>query len=176
MRVAFCSLLFLLISSSCEQSKPVTITSKEIVEPLAQSTGPLQLSIAQASSSGAAVVRITNASEKPLRMWKDSNSWGAARWRILLIRKGQLHTFFQNPDHDFTRNIPSFNEIAPGASIEQKLNLNDGDWRGIDSGKVQFTSGDYLIVLYDVPFTPEALNSNVWYGVASAITTVNAKI
>src|SRR3989442_13701331 len=78
----------------------------------------------EASRAGNITVEILNSSKKPNKLWKDSNSWGAASWRVLLIRSGRLETFFQNPDQAFTKNGPTFNEIAGGARIQYKLNLN----------------------------------------------------
>lgn len=161
MRLFVCSLLILFTSSSCGRSQPVMKTSGD----------SLQLQIAETSSVGAIVVHLKNGSPKAVRIWKDSNTWGAARWRVFLTRNGQLQTFFQNPDHDFTRNVPSFNEIAPSAFLEQKLDLNDGDWRGTDGRMIRFEPNDSIIVVYDVPFTVEALNLKVWYGVVAVFTT-----
>src|SRR5438094_10400084 len=102
MRLFVCSLVILFAASSCEHAQPVMKTSRD----------SLQLQIAETSSAGTILVRVTNGSARAARIWKDSNSWGAARWRALLIRKAQLQTFFQNPDHDFSRNVPSLNEIS----------------------------------------------------------------
>ncbi len=128
-------------------------------------------------------IELENSSKKPLRVWKDSNSWGAARWRVLLIRKGHLETFFQNPDQGFTVNWPEFVEIAGGGHIVQKLDLNGGNWcglgrcsiyneRGFGGEKVSFESNDMLIIIYDVPSTQEARDEGVWYGVIAATATV----
>src|SRR6266849_4118257 len=43
-------------------------------------------------------LELENSSKEALRVWEDSNSWGAGRWRLLLIRDGRLETFFRNPD------------------------------------------------------------------------------
>jgi hypothetical protein len=113
----------------------------------------------------------------------ESNSWGAENWRVVMIRKGQLEVFFQNPHQGFTMNYPDFNEIPGGAHIEQKLNLNGGNWcgfghcspwseRGFAGRKASFEPGDLVVVTYDVPFTTEASKMGVWYGVAGALTTV----
>jgi hypothetical protein len=106
------------------------------------------------------------------RISKDSNSWGAARWRVLVLRNGQLQTFFQNPDRDFTVNMPTFVEIAGGSHLEQSLDLNDGTWRSSEKEPVTLTPGDTVLVIYDVPFTPESLKLGVWYGVATTSTVI----
>src|SRR5207249_5921295 len=99
--------------------------------PVEESINGLKLNKVEVSRAGEITIQLENSSTKPLRVWKDSNSWGAACWRLLLIRNGRLDTFFQSPDQDFTKNAPTFNEIAAGARLEQKLDLNGGDWCGL---------------------------------------------
>ncbi len=161
MRVSFCVLVIVLFASLCGDSAAQEGNSMKA----------LTMRIAETSSSGTITVQLGNSGKKPVRIWQDSNSWGAAHWRVLVIRKAQLETFFQNPDKDFTRNIPTFREIAGGAYIEQKLNLNGGDWRGPTGHRIQFAPDDLIVVIYDVPFTNEALKMRVWYGVVAALTT-----
>jgi hypothetical protein len=143
----------------------------------------VSLKVTKVSNSGIISIQLTNSSKELIKLWKDSNSWGAARWRVLLIRKGQLETFYQNPDQEFTVNMPSFHEIAGGANIEQKLDLNGGNWcgaghcasyaeRGIGGREVKFEQGDLTIVIYDVPFFPESLSMGVWYGVAATSRSI----
>jgi hypothetical protein len=117
-------------------------------------------------------VRVLEASHSAKVRVSVLNSWGAARWRILVLRNGQLQTFFQNPDRDFTVNLPTFVEIAGGSHLEQSLDLNDGNWRGSERERVIFNPGDTVVVVYDVPFTPESLKLGVWYGVATTSTVV----
>lgn len=160
--VFFCGLLICFFGSFC--GKPAALESA--------SMNDLTMQIVETSPSGGITVQLKNSSKKPVRIWKDSNSWGAARWRVLLIRNGQLETFFQNPDQDFTRNIPTFNEIAVGALMEQKLDLNLGGWLGVDGRKIHFDPNDLIIVIYDVPPSAESLEFTVWHGVVTALTTV----
>jgi hypothetical protein len=146
-----------------------------------QSMDDLQIKIAEVSPSGSITVEVSNASKGSIKVWQESNSWGAARWRVLRIRKGQLETFFQNPNQRFTRNIPAFTEIAGEAQIKQKLDLNGGNWcgfghcsayneHGLGGQEVSFEPKDIIVVLYDVPHTNEAVKMGVWYGVAAAFT------
>ena len=148
-----------------------------------KSKNDLKVKIVEVLPSGRITVELGNSSKELIRIWRDSNSWGADRWRVLLFRKGRLETFFQNPDQAFTRNGPSFDELAAGARIEKKLDLNGGNWcglghcalyneRGFGGEKVGFEPNDMIIVTYDVPLTTEAHKLDVWYGVATASTTV----
>ena len=133
----------------------------------------LTVRVLEVTHSAKVTVSVLNTSKKPLRIWKDSNSWGAARWRVLVLRNGQLQTFFQNPDRDFTVNLPTFVEIAGGSHLEQSLDLNDGNWRGSEREPVTLVPGDTVVVIYDVPFTAECLKLDVWYGVATTSTGVS---
>jgi len=180
MRMFVCGLLLLISSTSAIAAQ------KE------NALGGLTLAIKEVDPSGVITVEINNSLRKPIRIWNEANSWGAAHWRVLLIRNGRLMTFYENPDQMFTRNGPGFKEIAGGAKIERQLSLNNGDWCGFghcssysDHGfggrEVNFKRGDILIVIYDVPkqdvfpeapITVEASKMGVWYGVATAMTVV----
>ena len=149
----------------------------------AKSMNDLKVKIVEILPSGGITVELSNSSKELIRIWRDSNSWGADRWRVLLIRNGRLETFFQNPNQAFTRNGPSFDKLAAGARIEKKLDLNGGNWcglghcalyneRGFGGEKVGFEPNDMVIVTYDVPRTTEAHKLDVWYGVVSASTPV----
>jgi hypothetical protein len=133
---------------------------------------PLNISIAQVSRSGAIDVELINVSESPVRVFKESNSWGADRWRVLVIRRGNLTVYSQRLNQVFTRNIPASEELAPGARLRKALDLNTKAWRKADDPKVTFDSGDIIIAIYDVPFTPEAHKFGVWNGTIAGLKTV----
>jgi len=173
MKLFLCGLLMfasLLYGSAAAKDKP---------------TNELTLMIVEVSPSGSITVRISNLSKRTIRLWKESNGCGAAHRRVLLIREGRLQTFYQSPDQVFTRSIPTFSEIAGGAHIEHKLNLNETEWHGSEGKKISFKSGDTIIVIYDVPRayggdfgwagthgTVDPSKMDVWYGVTSALMTI----
>jgi hypothetical protein len=141
----------------------------------------LKLEIADISPAGRITVKMNNTGKKTLRVWRDSNSWGAARWRVERVRKEVVEVFFQYPDQNFTANGPVFYELKPGAQVSQKLDLNGGLWCGSEgcssygehglAGKtVAFEAGDLIIAIYDVPNSDEAIRLDVWHGVAAAST------
>lgn len=173
MKSLFLSLIILLCVNALSDSAP----RKD------ESVNDFSLKIEQISRSGSVTIDIANSAKKTIRIWTDSNSWGAARWRVFRIRNGRLEIFYQNPDQDFTVNVPDFTEVAGGRHIEKKLDLNGGNWCGLGrctlynerrstDEEITFESGDMIIAIYDVPFTSQALRLNVWYGVAAAILTV----
>ena len=157
--------------------------NEKFVLPVEKSINALRISNALASRTGFVTLQLENFSQEPLKVWKDSNSWGAACWRVLVVRNGRVETFFQNADQDFTKNAPTFNEIPGGGRLEQKLDLNGGNWcgmghcsiyneRGFGGEKISFEANDVVIVIYDVPAPQEAPDKGVWYGVIAATATV----
>jgi hypothetical protein len=143
----------------------------------------LVLTIRQVSRSGRLAVDVGNVTGRPMRIWKESNSWGASRWRVLRISRGHLETFYQDSARDFMVNGPQVSEIPPGGYVEQTLDLNGRYWcafgrctggkeRRSSDDSVIFEAGDTAIVIYDVPFEPETLRLDAWYGVVTSSTTV----
>ncbi len=134
----------------------------------------ITLKIIQASAAGIVKLEVRNSSEKPVKLFKESNSWGAGRWRLLLIRNGKLELFSETlKKREFTRNFPAFDEFAKGAHFEQKLDLNGEEWCDVVCGKkVSFKSADTIIVIYDVPVSTEGFKLGVWWGVVATLTTV----
>ncbi len=147
----------------------------------AKSTNGLVLRIASISATGQISVEMHNVSPKMIKLWKESNSWGSAHWRVLIVRNSRVHLFFQNPDIIFTRNGPAYLEVAAGGRVMQMLELNDGKWLGDGDQATTITRGDTVIVLYDVPKqqiyreapnSVAAVNAGVWYGVCAGTTEV----
>jgi hypothetical protein len=121
--------------------------------------GEPSVRIAKASTSGTIAIEVGNSSNETLRVWDESNTWGADRWRVLRIRNGQIETFFQNPHQVFTANFPRFNEIAPKGHLDRTLDLNGGDWcthgkcssfneHGIGGQTISFEADDMVIVVF----------------------------
>jgi len=142
-------------------------------------TKGIYVSVLHVSQLGVIDVAINNSGTLPINVWRESNSWGAARWRVLHIGHGQFDIYFQNSNQRFTRNIPSFVQVRPDAPLPVKLDLNGGNWclrgrcssrgeRGIGGREVTFEKSDAIFVIYDVPWSKQATDMNVWYGVIAA--------
>ena len=141
----------------------------------------LTIRVTDVSRSGVVTLHLENSSHSALRVFQESNSWGAARWRILLIRDGLLETFSEWASEIFTMNNPLYDEIPAAGHIERRLDLNGGDWcglghctywyeRGFGGRRVGFEPNDNVVVVYDVPYTTEGDKLNVWHGVVAALT------
>lgn len=139
-----------------------------------ESLRDLELTVVDVTHSGSITVRMANSShQKPLKVWTEANSWGALRWRVVIIRRGQTRTVFEDADGvGFTRNIPVADTIKVGSHIDRHLDVNGEYWSTAGGEKVHFESGDQLIVIYEVPPENEAKQMPVWYGVTAASSIV----
>jgi len=170
-------------SNPPNQSNIATNRDEVSARPIEKAMNTLNITKLEVSRAAQVTLQLENSSKEPVRVWKGSNSWGAACWRVFLIRNGTLEVFFQNPDQEFTKNGPGFNEIPGGGHLDQKLDLNGGNWcglghcsihseRGFGGKKFNFEPNDTVIVIYDVPVTQEAHDNHVWYGVIAATAEV----
>jgi hypothetical protein len=137
--------------------------------------GPkIRLQILSMEEPGTLTVAINNVTRQPVRLWEESHSWGAAHWRVVRIRGERVDAFFQNPNQLFTRNIPTYVEIAPNATKKQSLNLDDGEWLSDSTDDPRLKRGDRIVIIYDVPDQEfclagfdEARKFRVWHGIAT---------
>lgn len=134
---------------------------------------PLAIQIVQLSPQGVAKVELINTSKAPIKLFRESNSWGAARWRLLTVREGKLKVYSERLTQIFTRNIPTFDELPPGAHLTKEVDFNGEPWRETSERRISFDPGDMVIIIYDVPMTSEARNLGVWYGVIASLRTVD---
>ncbi len=78
----------------------------------------------------------------------------------------------QSPYQSFIRNLPTYDELAPQARTKRTLDLGDGTWLSLKSERFRGGAGDVVIAVYDVPETDKAYQLGVWFGVATAFTTL----
>lgn len=117
-------------------------------------------------------VSLENLTQRTVRIWRWSNSWGADRWRVLRISGGKLQTFIENPHRIFSRNIPGYDELSAGAKMSFTFDLNSSNWGTRGTEPVKFERGDIIIVVYDVPWMSDVRDLNVWNGVTTALGSV----
>ncbi len=130
MKIVCCNVLFLIVGIlSFGQEVPKSMR----IDPTIKITKVLQ--------TGNISLEIGNPSKEPLDLWEDSNSWGAARWRVLRIRRGQVEVFFQNPYRIFTVNVTTTIEIAPGAHVETTLDVNGGSLLFVQRARAGWQGG-----------------------------------
>lgn len=142
-----------------------------------------QITILKVSTMATVEVRLTNVSKQPIRIFDESNSWGAMDWRVLRIRNGKVEAFYQSPYQGFTKNNPTSFELAPGAHRDLKIDINGGNWcgfgrcswyyeKGLGGQKITFAKGDQIVVIYEAPISEESQKIHVFSGVVAATYTV----
>ena len=124
----------------------------------------LRIEVDATTGGGSISVELKNDSEKPLKIFKTTNGWGANRYWVQVIRKARVYGFFEESKDAYFYTHPGFSEIAPHSRLERSLDLNDGNWGGRRGRRFALQSGDRVVVLYDVPFTKAAEKFNVWCG------------
>src|SRR5215831_1022692 len=127
-----------------------------------------ELRIEKVNAAGSIDVTLLPANSGSTRVWRPTNSWGAANWRVFILRGEKVLLFREDPDQVFWRNTRGFEELHAPKGIS--LNLLAETWIGPKNEFGEFQSGDRVLVVYDVPATPDAREFGVWYGTISAVT------
>jgi hypothetical protein len=76
----------------------------------APSTKP-ELQVLRIDKPNSVKVTLSSASQGSTRIWSAGNSWGAANWRVYIVRGTNLFLFREDPDQRFSRNSPKFEEL-----------------------------------------------------------------
>ncbi len=129
----------------------------------------LELRLLRVTPPSTVVVELRNVSSAPLRIWRETSSWGVAHWRIMRIRKSAATLLFQYPMYGFTINIPSFDELAPQAALQRVLDLTEDTWQSTGTGGKTIEAGDLVVPFYDVPQQYEGTQRKIWHGAIVAV-------
>lgn len=133
-------------------------------------SGTPELRIQKIHAGNSISVTLSPANKGVTRIWRSGNSWGAANWRVFIVRGAELFAFREDPDQRFSRNAPMLDELK--GARQSTIELNSELWIGPKNEFGAFRSGDQVIVAYDVPVTMEARLYGVWYGTTSAMLSV----
>jgi len=118
-------------------------------------------------------VRVENRANVPVRIFRDYVSFGWARWRVIVVRNGKLREYMQNPDREFTKNGPEYNEIPVGGGHAFDFDFSSDDWTCSGECKDKgIMPNDTAILIYDVPMTLQARRFGVWYGSRAAVISL----
>ena len=103
---------------------------------------------------------VHNDTEAAVRLWEPGNSWGdPAWWFELMGPQGQRQV--RRQPQDYTRNVPSSREVAPGGSEPWHFDLGDGSW---DFDAAADLSASELVAVYEAPPSAEAEQHGVLLG------------
>jgi hypothetical protein len=132
---------------------------------------PPEVRVLKASKSGLIDALISPARGASARMWRASSSWGAANWRVLVIRGSSVFLFRESPDQVFARNVPAYDNLESPTAVQ--LDLKSDLWIGPRDSPSIFQPGDRVVLVLDVPVTTEARELDVWYGTIFASVTID---
>ena len=111
----------------------------------------------RASDPPAGEAVLTNRGEVPIRIWNTGNEWGdGALSFTVTVDGGDQHVALR--PQLYTRNVPSFVELAPGGEERRPFDLGDGTWEPAVAG------GDRLAAEFRIDGTPESDQHAVWTG------------
>lgn len=131
----------------------------------------LELRIDKLSPTGQVTVSLHNSGQALLRLWR-TGRWSVGTWRVLHIAAidGTLTTYYEDPNQ-IIDDRPMYAEVSQEKPRMRKLDLTGPFWlprREARSGENIWATGDTLIVIYDIPMSPEAQKLGVWWGVVAA--------
>jgi hypothetical protein len=132
----------------------------------------LELRVVNVSPPRVISIELKNVTAHALRLFRESNSWGAARWRVLRVRGGEAALAYQVPVYAFSMNVPGYDELAGQATRMKQLDLGDNSWRIQGPTDLTLDPGDIVVAIYDVPVSSIAQRLSVWNGAVSASTRV----
>jgi len=130
--------------------------------------GPLTLSFAEKSVySGPQAhfhVLWRNTSDRPVRIWAESSSWGYESLSFEITDAAGKHWRALKRKTLSTRDIPAYVTIAPGQTLVKRVFFGDATaWEGFPVEKDQPFSVRIHAVFQVAP-SPEAAQSAVWTG------------
>lgn len=142
----------------------------------------LEIKITKISPPGRITVAVLNTSKWTITVGDESNGWGAKNWRVLVLRNGQLVTYYRDPHQTTpTRNSRALGDIVAGTQFEVELDMNGGGWcdpdqcslsneRGIGGKMINFEPNDTIFIIYDHRFTVtgETRDWPSWDGIVAA--------
>lgn len=107
--------------------EPVNVLSLQIVPHHRAADGKQQIMLGSVSSHFHVV--LTNISAAPIKLWKDSCSWGYANlWFESVDQAGKIVQIKKRPK-GWNKNFPEWVTLAPGAHWVLEVKLDDNTWQ-----------------------------------------------
>ena len=127
---------------------------------------PTSLSLRIISISGPAItVEISNDSGKAVRLFTESNTWGADRWRVVDIGANGVKSFFMEVPEAYTRNVPETFSIPSGGKWKRNFLMTGKEWSSSNKHSWSTRPGDTVLVEYDLRWEEmPGDQEGVWHG------------
>jgi hypothetical protein len=129
-------------------------------------TSAHSLALALDVADGRLVASLTNRGDRPVRVWERTNSWGWAIFSLTVHASGSASRAFtlRPASRVWTRNGPSFVEIAPGESHAFGLAPSEEQWEGITAAESLRDQPLEVVATLKVPDSTEAREFDVFIG------------
>lgn len=136
----------------------------------------LDLSVAVPSSNGERSIRLSpheplhvilrNVSANPLRIWKESNSWGYYALQFEVTTGKGERRVVRKKQRGWRKNVPDFWVLESGESLVHDVFLAGGAWENVPIDAI----GEKVSVraIFEVPRETMADKLGVWIGQASS--------
>lgn len=108
-------------------------------------------------------IEIFNDGEKPVRIWQTCNSWGNDMLNLDVRLAGSRDYYTVSSARcTWTINSPSWQEIPPGGSVVEHMNLWDGYWWSVPKDALGMTGHVEYRVRFSIYPTEEAQQNDVY--------------
>ncbi len=107
-------------------------------------------------------VMLKNVSATPLRLWKESNSWGYYALQFEMTTNKGERTIVRKKERGWRKNVPAFVVLESGKSTVLDVFLSGGTWEHVPANR----SGEKVDVRVIFEVSKEAMASKlgVWTG------------
>jgi hypothetical protein len=136
----------------------------------------LDLSVAVPWSNGERAIRLSphehfhvilrNVSADPLRIWKESNSWGYYALRFEMTTDKGEKIIIRKKQRDWRKNVADFWVLESGESLVYDVFLAGGTWENVPVGRI----GNKISMraIFEIPRETMAGKLDVWTGEVSS--------
>jgi len=111
-------------------------------------------------------VILRNISEKPQRIWKESNSWGYSVLYFEVVDEKSGKNYIRKKPKNWRKNFPEFLTIDAGQSLVYNISFMNEDW-DIFSSFFKLKNFNIQAIL-DIPEDSQAKQYGVWTGTAKS--------
>jgi hypothetical protein len=113
-------------------------------------------------------VVITNVSDRTVRLWRGSCSWGYSNLSFVVTGENGEHTTAAKKAKGWQKNYADWTLVPPGDHLISEVTLDEETWSNTPippRGQHRTVS---LRAIYKVPETKEASENDVWVGTESS--------
>jgi hypothetical protein len=113
-------------------------------------------------------VEITNASGKPIRLWKEGSSWGDSNLSFEVTVEGGRSVTVQKTPRCYFKNAPFSEVIPPGGHLKREVTFDPREWDGWPLPEANGRTAVRMKAIYAIRAEPDAKAYGIWTGRVSS--------